>query len=196
MRMSRRMVLHGTRGGEILVTKPIRLNVVTETRRYTNISLAGYWGPAERYDMEPPYENYVGHKRNTEYGNILETNSMLVPIKGFSFDGDSMKLTITCNMFCVSSTFEKKGFNWAICTSDANKKLYQGQSAVANDEYQLASGWNTMPYVGGYQVNTLEFPITNIPSDTPLYLFMWPNGTHTGVSHFQGYLEVALYYET
>ena len=188
------MVIHATRGGEIIVTDPITLNVVTETHRYTNISLVGTWDIAERYDMEAPYENYVGHKYSTEYG-LLETNSLYIPISGFNFDGDSIKLTITVNMFCTSATFQEKGFNWAICTSIANKKLYEGQTPVTNDPYQLASGWNTMTYTGGYRVATLEFPITNLPSDTPVYLFWWPNGTYTGVSHIQGYLDVALYYE-
>lgn len=189
------MVIQGARSGAILQTSIKTINVPTETHRYTNIGIGTTWDTADSYDMEPPYENYIGHKDSLEY-DVLETNSLYIPISGFSFLGESVKLVVSGNMFCVSPNFQEKGFNWAICTSIANRSLYEGQTPVTNDPYQLASGWSTMPYVEGYQVNSLEFPAYNIPPNTPIYLFWWPNGTFTDVSHIQGNLKVSLYYES
>lgn len=163
------------------------LSVATETYRYTTGNTAYPWESAGFYDGQSPVENYVGHKSG-------ETNAMLLPIGSFSFTGTSTKLTVSVTGYCPSVNFANTGFRWAICSSDANKALYQTQSAVSGDAYQLSSGIASIAYNNGsYTAYSLSLPAENLPSGQDLYIFLWPNGTYTDVAHIKDTVSVGLY---
>lgn len=160
------------------------VDVLSGTYRYGNTCVSE-WGTAGSYSTD----NYVGNKST-------ETNSALIPVGSFSFSGASKRLILSFYGYCPSINFATKGFRWAICTGDANKALYEGTGAVTGDGTQLASGIGTLAYNNGsYTTYNIALPATNLPTGTPLYVYLWPNGTLTDVSHFRGTLTAKLYYE-
>lgn len=181
----------GGSGGESVVETSAGTNsidVASKTLRYTTGNTTYPWEAAQFYDTASPTENYVGHKSG-------ETNTMLIPVGSFSFAGTSTKLRLTFTGYCPSTNFASKGFRWAICSSKANKTMYQGQSAVTGDEYQLASGIGKFAYnSGSYTTYTVDMAADNLPSDTELYVFCWPNGTTTDVAHIKDTVKASLYY--
>lgn len=164
------------------------ITVSSGTYRYTTANTSYPWEAAQFYDTVSPTENYIGHKSG-------ETNTMLIPVGSYSFSGKSTKLSLSFKGYCPSTTFGSKGFRWAICSSNANKNLYKGQSAVTGDGYQLASGTATLAYnSGSYKTYTVEMAADNLPSGQNLYVYFWPNGTSTDVAHVQGTISASLYY--
>ena len=158
------------------------VDVLSETYRYG--SDAGDWATAETYSTD----NYFGQKTGS-------LNSALIPVGSFTFSGTSTRLEISLYGYCPSTDFAANGFRWAICSSNANKDLYKVTTAVTGDSSQLASGVNFISYnSGNYTTYTLSLDATNLPANTPLYIYFWANGTGKGVAHFRGTLTAKLYY--
>lgn len=159
------------------------VDVLDETYRY--LSSNGAWSTAGSISTD----NYVG-------ANSSEVNSALIPVGSFSFDGNSTKLRLSFYGYCPSVNFYTKGFRWAICTSNANKALYQTTDDVTTDGTQVAKGTATFAYNNGtYKTYEIDLSSASIPSGTQLYVYLWPNGSATDIAHFRGTITASLYYE-
>lgn len=187
MRLSRRMVVNSERSfSETIETKSF--DVATQTYRYTSESPSNAWATAGTIDTTSPRENYVGH-------NSSGTNTIKIDLGSYEYDGDSIKLLVKFYAYAPSVNFQTKGFRWALCSSQANRDLYKGQTAVTSDPYQIVSGTSMFIYnSGGYAYNTLTIESDAIPSDTDLFLFLWPNGTYTDVAHIRDNVDIEFHY--
>lgn len=191
MRLSRRMVVNGERSFSE-TTETRSFDVATQTYRYTNASPSNAWATAGTIDTTSPVENYVGHKTGD---SGVETSTILINLGSYAYDGDSIKLLAKFYAYAPSINFQTKGFRWALCSSQANRDLYKGQTAVTSDPYQIVSGTSTFTYDnGGYEYNTLTIDSDAIPSDTDLFLFLWPNGTYTDVAHIRDNVDIEFHY--
>lgn len=173
----------GTDSGVETLAGTNSVDVLDETYRY--LSSNGAWSTAGSISTD----NYVG-------ANSSEVNSALIPVGSFSFDGNSTKLRLSFYGYCPSINFQNDGFRWAICTSDANKTLYQTTDDVTTDPSQIAKGTATLAYNNGvYTTYEIDLASTAIPADTPLYVYFWPKDSATDIAHFRSTLTASLYYE-
>lgn len=159
------------------------INVLSNTYRY--MSSSGAWAKAGNVSTD----NYVGTKDGIY-------NSALIPVGSYSFTGTSTRLRLSFYGYCPSVDFYVDGFRWAICTSDANKALYQGCDAVTTDDSQVATGIATLAYNNGvYKTYEIDLKSEAIPANTPLYVYFWSKDDSTGVAHFRSTLTATMYYE-
>lgn len=157
-----------------------KINVDTQTYRYTSENRSRPWGVSNSYSKE----NYFGDKR-------ISYNVCLMPIGSYDFDGKSTKLELNAYVYKPSNEFPQ--FCWAICTSDKNKKMYENAHGEVKDNTQIV--WGTAKLNNLYYAwQTFEFESDAIPANTPLYVYFWPYSTG-GVAHIDGEITATLHYE-
>lgn len=172
--------LSGGDSSGIIDTKSI--SVTRDTYRY-GTECVTKWGQAGDYSTE----NYFGQKQGSY-------NIALIPIGKFSFSGRSVKLRL--QFFGYRSV--QGSTRWAICTSDANKKNYEGKSGAVTDSTRIATGVASLDVfsTSSYETITFDFYTKSIPSDTDLYVYLWPSGSgQDGVSHITRNLKVQVFCE-
>lgn len=159
------------------------VKVLSDTYRY--LSSNGSWSTAGSISTD----NYVG-------SNSSGFNTALIPVGSFSFSGNSTRLRLSFYGYCPSVNFYVDGFRWAICTSDANKALYQTTNDVTSDNTQIAKGIAKLAYNNGtYKTYEIDLASDAIPANKPLYVYFWSKDAATDIAHFRGTLTASLYYE-
>ena len=158
------------------------INVDTETYRYTSQNTSNPWQTSNTYSDC----NYFGKKTGEDASN----NTCLIPIGKFSFTGKSARLRLTAYVYKPSTDFPV--FRWAVCTSSANKAMYQGATGVVADDTQIVSGTASLTSVG-WHTQSFDFVSTKLPANTDLYVYFWPSGSG-GVAHIDGTITAELFY--
>ena len=172
-----------------LPTATNSINVGSETLRY-GTSCASYWGAAQAYSDE----NYFGKKSEGYNIALLNLGSFTIP------DG-ARPTKLRLSFYGYRSS--QSNFCWAICTSNKNMTLYGKGGAIGvvgefdGDDTQIAMGTKSLSGIStsSYSTMTFDFETDAIPSDTPLYMYLWPSDQGTqGVSHINRYLKATVYY--
>lgn len=144
---------------------------VYDTLRYSqDFSSAYLWATVRKYSQDTsPSQRYNVFGRNTISG-AQYYHASCIPIGALSFSGVPSKLSLTFK--CYSR--EAHTYRWAICTSDANKSMYQGTKLDVPDAYQVARGTFSLETYGTAQPTiTIDLVSRNIPSGVPLFVFIW-----------------------
>lgn len=114
------------------------------------------------------------------YANASLTTAALLRFSIPSFTGLSEALNVT--LVCKQGVGSDVTLRWAICTSDANKSLYENTKAAVSDSYQIASGTVTVSDMSTSTVTrTLTLATTKITGGKTYYLFLWGYNS-TGLS--------------
>ena len=158
---------------------------LSDTLRYTTVSTSQGWAAPGAFGQS---ENYFGFKTG-------DCNTALIPIGSFAFSNHSTRLRLSFTGHRPSSDFNQ--FRWALCSSDANRALYQGVITAVADSSQIASGTATLVNypAGANSVFSFDFPTENIPADTDLYVYLWPY-ERSGVAHISSAVTATLFYAT
>lgn len=158
------------------------IDVDTQTYRYTSQNTSNPWQISNTYSDC----NYFGKKTGDDASN----NTCLIPIGKFNFTGQSTRLRLTAYVYKPSSDFPV--FRWAICTSSANKAMYQGATGVVADDTQIVSGTASLTSVG-WHTQAFDFVSTKLPANKDLYVYFWPSGSG-GVAHIDGTITAELFF--
>ena len=137
-------------------------------------------------------ETYVGQGERVAAGE--EWNATMIPVPAFSFSGTSRRLKMS--LYAYKPYDKNYVFRWAITTSRENEAQYEeGCGAVTNDQYQLASGTFVPSFnYGTYAYQTFVLECNKIPSDTPIYIYLWRNVSTYGNIHINGDTHISLVY--
>lgn len=135
--------------------------------------------------------SYVGQGERVAAGE--EWNAMMIPVPAFSFEGTGLRLKMAINCY----SYQDKGYTycWAVTTSRANESLYEEGCGDVTDANQIMHGTFTPAYNNGsfgYQTFTLEGG--EIPSNTPLYIYLWRSVSTYGNIHVQDDVNITLQY--
>lgn len=156
---------------------------LSDTLQYTTVSTSQGWAAPGAFGQS---ENYFGFKTG-------DCNTALIPIGSFAFSSHSTRLRLSFTGHRPSSDFNQ--FRWALCSSDANKALYQNVTTAVADSSQITSGTATLVNypAGANSVFSFDFPTENIPADTDLYVYLWPY-ERSGVAHISSDISATIYY--
>ena len=122
------------------------------------------------------YENVdlnFGVNGSKYYTYIMKFNT---PI----FSGESTSIEFNFDFLYRKNT--SIGIRYAICSSDANRELYENKSGSITDTYQLASGNTTFTIKSsGYTENVkLTINTSKLASDTVYFLYLWAENSSSG----------------
>ena len=172
MRMGRRMCGYS---GRSKVLKSISKSVgINSTYRYCNAIMSGWRMVGSFNSSNLRGINYVGQ-------GTQDYNVMMVPISGFNYDGDFKKLKISIYLWCSTPNYHT--FRWAVTTSRAYEYMYEWSGAIT-EPYQLGTGTFTPDYnYGSFAYQTFELNCKNVPSNTPIYIYLWRDSTRYGNIH-------------
>lgn len=143
---------------------------------FTTLRYSSDFGSAYDWALVSKYSADINQRYNVfgRSGNVY--NSACIPIPALSFSGVGKKITLTFNCYNPDA----HTYRWALCTSNANKSLYELANAVT-DANQVGAGTFKIGAIGTNNV-TLSFNVA-VPANKALYLFFWSYETGSRAAH-------------